>query len=127
MDRTQGVGVISHDEAIAWSLSGPMARASGVKRDLRKDFPYLCYEDNWDDQGAEAVKFSVPIARDGDVYSRFLIRAEEIRQAVKIIDQLIDNIPPGPTNVGVDSKAVKPPRPMSTAPSRASSSTSNSS
>jgi len=110
MDRTQGVGVISEQDAIAWSLSGPVARGSGVKRDLRKDFPYLCYADNWDGQGAEAVKFGVPIAHDGDVYSRFLVRLEELRQSVKIIDQLIDNIPGGPVNAGVDSKAVKPPK-----------------
>ena len=110
MDRTQGIGIISGDEATAWSMSGPLARASGVKRDLRKDMPYLCYADNWDGEGAEAVKFSVPIAQDGDVYSRFLVRAEEIKQAVKIIEQLIDNIPGGSPNVGVDSKAVKPPK-----------------
>ncbi len=108
MDRTQGIGVISGEEATAWSMSGPLARASGVKRDLRKDIPYLCYQDNWDGNGAEAVKFSVPIAHDGDVYSRFLVRAEEIKQSVKIIAQLIDNIPPGSPNIGVDSKAVKP-------------------
>ncbi len=108
MDRTQGIGVITGDEATAWSMSGPLARASGVKRDLRKDIPYLCYKDNWDGNGAEAVKFSVPIAHEGDVYSRFLVRAEEIKQSVKIIAQLIDIIPPGSPNIGVDSKAVKP-------------------
>lgn len=110
MDRTQGVGAISRDDAIAWSLSGPIARASGVKRDLRKDEPYLCYADNWDGQGAERVKFSVPIAEAGDVYARFVVRVEEIRQAIKIIDQLIDNIPQGPLDVFSDSKMVKPPK-----------------
>ncbi|GAB4385088.1 MAG: NADH dehydrogenase (quinone) subunit D [Phycisphaerales bacterium] len=110
MDRTQGVGVISREEAIAWSLSGPVARASGVRRDLRKDEPYLCYADNWDGQGAERVKFSVPIAETGDVYARFVVRLEEIRQAIRIIDQLIDNIPQGPINVFPDSKMVKPPK-----------------
>ncbi|MBK7403522.1 MAG: NADH-quinone oxidoreductase subunit D [Phycisphaerales bacterium] len=110
IERTQGVGVLSKEDAIAWSITGPLARASGVRRDLRKDFPYLCYADNWDGQGAEAVKFSVPVASEGDVYSRFLVRLEEIRQSVKIIDQLIDKIPGGPMNAGVDSKAVKPPK-----------------
>ncbi len=110
LDRTQGVGVLTHDEAIAWSATGPIARASGVRRDLRKDEPYLCYADNWDGQGAEAVKFSVPIASDGDVYARFLVRLEEIKQAIKIIDQLIDNIPSGPIDVFSDSKMVKPPK-----------------
>lgn len=110
LDRTQGVGVLTHDEAIAWSATGPIARASGVRRDLRKDEPYLCYADNWDGQGAEAVKFSVPIATDGDVYARFLVRLEEIKQSIKIIDQLIDNIPSGPIDVFSDSKMVKPPK-----------------
>jgi NADH-quinone oxidoreductase subunit D len=108
MDRTQGIGVFTREEAIAWSLSGPMARASGVKRDLRKDEPYLCYQDNWDGQGAEAVKFSVPLAYEGDAYCRFLVRVEEIRQSMKIIDQLIDNIPDGPIDAFADSKMVKP-------------------
>src|SRR5687768_87706 len=57
IDRTRGVGVMTREEAIAWSLSGPLARASGVKRDIRKDDPYLCFEDNWDGMGAKAVDF----------------------------------------------------------------------
>ncbi len=108
MDRTQGVGVMSKEDAIAWSMSGPIARASGVRRDIRKDEPYLCYQNNWDGEGAEPVKFSVPIATDGDVYCRFLVRLEEIKQARKIIDQLIDNIPDGPLDAFADSKMVKP-------------------
>ncbi len=107
-DRTQGIGVISHDDAIAWSLSGPLARASGVRRDLRKDEPYLCYAHNWDGQGAEAVTFKVPIATGGDVFSRFLVRVEEMKQSVAIIEQLIDRIPGGPMNVGDDGKLTKP-------------------
>ncbi len=108
MDRTQGIGVFTREEAIEWSLSGPVARGSGVKRDLRKDEPYLCYQDNWDGQGAEAVKFSVPLAYEGDAYCRFLVRVEEIKQSMKIIDQLIDNIPDGPIDAFADSKMVKP-------------------
>ncbi len=108
MDRAQGIGVFTKEEAIAWSLSGPMARASGVRRDLRKDEPYLCYQNNWDGQGAEAVKFSVPIATDGDAYARFLVRVEEIKQSRAIINQLIDNIPDGPIDAFADSKMVKP-------------------
>jgi len=108
MDRTQGIGIISKEDAINWSLSGPLARASGVRRDLRKDAPYLCYADNWDGQGAEAVKFSVPIATEGDVYNRFLVRLEEIRQSRDIINQLIDNIPGGPIDAFADSKMTKP-------------------
>ncbi len=111
MDRTQNVGVLTKEEAIAWAATGPVARASGVVRDVRKDDPYLCYQDNWDGQGAEAVRFSVPIAHDGDVYCRFLVRIEEIKQSISIVDQLIDNIPQGATNTFADSKAVKPDKP----------------
>jgi NADH-quinone oxidoreductase subunit D len=105
IDRLQGVGVVTAEEATAWSLTGPLARASGVRRDLRKDEPYLCYADNWDGEGAEAVKFSVPIASDGDCYSRYLVRLEELRQSAGIVDQLIDRIPAGPVNTYPDGKA----------------------
>jgi len=108
IDRTRGIGILSKEDAIAWSMSGPMARASGVKRDLRKDDPYLCYADNWDGQGAQAVKFQVPVATEGDVYARFLVRVEEIKQSVKIIEQLIDHIPGGPIDAFADSKMTKP-------------------
>lgn len=107
-DRTEGIGTISTEDAEAWSLSGPVARASGVKADLRKDEPYLCYADNWDGQGAEAVKFNVAIATTGDCFGRYLVRLEEIKQSVKIIEQLIDNIPGGPMNVGDDAGMTKP-------------------
>ncbi|MHC4429568.1 MAG: NADH-quinone oxidoreductase subunit D-related protein, partial [Planctomycetota bacterium] len=55
VDRLQGVGAISTEEAVAWSMTGPNARASGVRRDLRKDEPYLCFRPNWDGRGAEPV------------------------------------------------------------------------
>lgn len=111
IDRTRGVGHISKEDAIGWSLSGPVARASGVRRDLRKDEPYLCYKDNWNNDGAEAVKFSVPLSDEGDVYARFMVRLEEIKQAVRIIEQLIDNIPGGPIDVFADGKVTKPRKP----------------
>jgi NADH-quinone oxidoreductase subunit D len=111
IDRTRGIGVLSKEQAIAWSVSGPLARASGVRRDLRKDSPYLCYADNWDGQGAEAVKFKVPVCEDGDVYARFLVRIEEMKQSIAIIRQLIDEIPGGPLNAYDDSKMVKPDKP----------------
>lgn len=107
-DRTENIGQISREDAEAWSLSGPVARASGVRADLRKDEPYLCYADNWDGQGAEAVKFNVAIASTGDCFARFLVRLEEVKQAVKIIEQLIDNIPGGPMNVFDDAGMTKP-------------------
>ena len=98
VDRVQGIGTISKEEATAWSLTGPLARASGVTRDLRKDDPYLCFEDNWDGQGAQSVDFKVPIATTGDCLARYYVRLEEIRQSCHIISQLIDDIPGGPVN-----------------------------
>jgi NADH-quinone oxidoreductase subunit D len=110
IDRTRGIGYLSKEDAVAWSISGPVARASGVRRDLRKDEPYLCYAANWDARGAEPVKFSVPVSEEGDVYARFLVRLEEIRQSRAIVNQLIDRIPAGPVDAFADSKMVKPPK-----------------
>ncbi|HWB53986.1 MAG TPA: NADH-quinone oxidoreductase subunit D [Tepidisphaeraceae bacterium] len=110
VDRTKGIGQISRAEAISWSLTGPLARASGVPRDIRKDEPYLCYADNWDGQGTAAVKFDVPVMKTGDVYARYLVRLEECKQAMNIIRQLIDNIPGGPVNVSPEGKEVLPPK-----------------
>jgi len=110
IDRTRGVGAISRADAVAWSLSGPVARASGVRRDIRKDEPYLCYADNWDGRGAPAVEFKVPVMETGDCLARYLVRMEEMRQSAHIIRQLIDNIPPGPVNVSPEGKDVLPPK-----------------
>jgi NADH-quinone oxidoreductase subunit D len=109
-DRTEGVGTVTHDEAIAWSLSGPVARASGVRRDLRKDEPYLCYADNWDGLGTPGVKFKVPVSNGGDVYARYLVRCEELKQSRDIINQLIDNIPKSASNVEDEGKLHLPPK-----------------
>lgn len=108
IERTKGIGVIGHDDAINWSLTGPVARGSGVKRDLRKDEPYLCYAANWDGQGAAAVDFKVPIAYGGDVFARFLVRLEEVRQACRIIEQVVAMLPEGPINVGLDENLTLP-------------------
>jgi len=110
IDRVQDIGVVTAEEAAAWSLSGPLARASGIRRDLRKDMPYLCYKPNWDGQGAEPVQFSVPIATTGDCYARYLVRLEEIKQSCRIIDQLIDTIPGGPMDTNVEGKVRIPPK-----------------
>lgn len=110
LDRTRGVGAINKDDAIAWGLTGPMARSAGVRRDLRKDEPYLCFKDNWDGMGAKAVDFKVPVMETGDVLARYLVRGEEIRQSIHIIRQLIDNIPGGPVNVSPEGKEVLPPK-----------------
>jgi NADH-quinone oxidoreductase subunit D len=110
IDRTKGISSISAAEATAWSLTGPLARASGVRRDIRKDEPYLCFADNWDGQGAPAVEFKVPVMTTGDVYARYLVRLEEMKQSLHIIRQLIDNIPAGPVNVSPEGKDVLPPK-----------------
>ena len=104
IDRTSGVGTINHDDAIAWSLTGPIARASGVRRDLRKDEPYLCYAENWDGQGAAPVEFKVPVMAEGDVYCRYRVRLEEMKQSAEIIRQLIDRIPEGSVDTHPDEK-----------------------
>ncbi len=110
IDRTQGIGSISTAEALSWSLSGPVARASGVMRDVRKDDPYFCFENNWDGQGAAAVDFKVPLMQTGDVLARYLVRLEEMKQSIAIIRQLIDRIPGGPMNVSPEGKDVLPPK-----------------
>ena len=99
VDRTQGVGVLSREDALNGSASGPIARASGVTRDLRKDEPYLCYAD---------FDFHVCCAQSGDSYARYLVRMAEMRESLKIIEQLIDNIPAGPINVGIDERTTLP-------------------
>ena len=108
IERTKGIGYLSKDDAIDWGWTGPHARASGVRRDLRKDEPYLCYEDNWDGQGSSAVQFRVPITDGGDCYARYLLRLAEMQESVKIIMQLVDNIPTGPIDVFPDDKKTLP-------------------
>jgi NADH-quinone oxidoreductase subunit D len=84
--RTQGVGRISAEEAIAHGLTGPCLRASGVPWDIRKDIPYSSYED---------FEFDVPLSDQGDVYGRYLVRMQEIRQSVRIIEQALELLPAG--------------------------------
>ena len=106
LERTQGIGVLSRELAINLSCTGPIARASGVVRDLRKDEPYLAYRD-FDNL------FQVICASEGDSYARYLVRMEEIVddrgiESLKIIDAAIENLPAGGVNVVVESKAVFP-------------------
>src|SRR5688500_18766862 len=82
--RTVGLGVMSPEEAVNYGLSGPMLRASGVAYDVRRDFPYLDYE---------TYDFDVPIGTNGDVYDRYLVRMEEMRQSVRILEQAIARLP----------------------------------
>jgi NADH-quinone oxidoreductase subunit D len=99
IDRTRGIGVLSKEDAISWSCTGPVARASGVTRDLRKDEPYLAYKD---------LDFKVVCAKSGDCYARYLVRMDEMLESVNIVHQAIENLPSGPVNVDVDSKMVHP-------------------
>jgi len=98
IDRMADVGVITKESAIGWGLTGPNLRASGVARDLRKDSPYLGYEN---------YHFDVPIADEGDCYARYLVRMEEMRQSIRICAQVLDQMPAGPVNL-VDPKNVLP-------------------
>lgn len=98
--RTQGVGAMSGEDAINYSLSGPMLRASGVDYDVRKDRPYLGYE---------TYDFDVPVGEHGDVYDRYRIRLEEMYQSNRIILQALDRLEPGPINVD-DPRVILPPK-----------------
>jgi len=91
IDRTQGVGSISKEDAIAYGITGPNLRACGVDEDLRVSHPYLGYE---------KYEFDVPVGSHGDCYDRYLVRMEELRQSVRILNQVLDRLPPGPINVG---------------------------
>jgi NADH-quinone oxidoreductase subunit D len=98
--RTQGIGALTGAEAINYSLSGPMLRASGVPYDVRKDRPYLGYE---------SYDFEVPVGEHGDVYDRYLVRFEEMRQSARILEQALDRLPDGPINVD-DHRVILPPK-----------------
>jgi len=102
IDRTKGIGVLSKENAINFSATGPVARASGVVRDLRKDEPYLAYND---------FDFKVVCSQGGDCYARYLVRMQEMIESIKIIEQALENIPAGPLNVSVDSDVVLPAKP----------------
>ena len=100
MDRTQGIGVLSREEAINWSLSGPALRASGVNWDIRKSRPY---------SGYEKYGFDVPVYKGGDIYDRYRVRIEEMRQSREIINQAIQKLPTGDYKTP-DNKVSLPPR-----------------
>ena len=98
--RTQGIGVISKEDAIDWGLTGPSLRGSGVGLDLRRANPYTGYE---------TYDFDVPVENDGDVWSRFLVRMRELRESHKIVRQALERLKPGPIKADAP-KVVLPDR-----------------
>jgi NADH-quinone oxidoreductase subunit D len=98
LDRTKGIGTIGPDAALAWGLTGPSLRGSGVNWDIRKAMPY---------SGYETYEFEVPLGRNGDVYDRYLVRMREFRESIKIIHQALKKLPKGP--VMTDNRKVAPP------------------
>jgi NADH-quinone oxidoreductase subunit D len=99
VERTKGSGVLTKAEAISRCATGPVARASGVTRDLRKDAPYLAYSD---------FDFNVICSTDGDCFHRYLVRMDEMLESLKIIEQALENLPPGPVNVPMADRAILP-------------------
>jgi len=100
LERTQGIGLLSADDAIALGQSGPVLRGSGVDWDLRRAQPYLAYDQ---------VDFQVPVYAEGDVYARYRVRMEEMRESVRIVEQAMRRMPDGPW-ISDDRKVVLPPR-----------------
>jgi NADH-quinone oxidoreductase subunit D len=100
IERTRGVGVISKEQVMALGATGPIARASGVDWDLRRDMPYEAYGD---------VVFDVPVETEGDVYARYRVRMDEMRESLKIVRQLYDKMPDG-DHKNMDPKLTPPPR-----------------
>jgi NADH-quinone oxidoreductase subunit D len=99
IERTKGVGVLSKEDAINLSCTGPIARASGVVRDLRKDEPYLAYPD---------FDFKVICGQAGDCFARYMVRMLEMQESVKIIQQALENLPSGPINAEIAGKVTLP-------------------
>jgi len=100
LERTKGIGIISGSDCLRWGVGGPIARASGVDYDLRKARPY---------SGYEKYEFDIPTQQEGDIYARYLVRVEEMRQSVRIINQAMDKLPAGPVRSN-NRKYVPPPR-----------------
>jgi len=100
IDRTQGIGVITPEDALNYGCTGPTLRGSGVNWDIRKSMPYMGYEH---------YEFDIPLGEHGDVYDRFLVRMRELRESVKIINQAMKRLPKGPFRSN-NRKYVPPPR-----------------
>jgi NADH-quinone oxidoreductase subunit D len=100
LDRTRGIGVIDGETALAWGLTGASLRGSGVNFDVRKALPYCGYEE---------YEFEVPLGRNGDVYDRYLVRMQEFRQSLRILDQALNKLAQTKGPVMTDNRKVAPP------------------
>ena len=100
LDRLLGIGVLTKETALSYGVTGPILRASGVDWDLRKKRPYMGYEQ---------YDFNVPVRTEGDNYARYLVRVQEMREALKIVEQALDKLPMGPVRSN-NRKFVPPPR-----------------
>jgi NADH-quinone oxidoreductase subunit D len=100
IERLSGIGKISGEDAIAWGMSGSSLRGSGVAWDIRKANPYTGYDE---------VEFDIPVGSNGDVYDRYLVRIEEMRQSIRILNQALKDVPSGPVMTS-DRKIAPPPR-----------------
>jgi NADH-quinone oxidoreductase subunit D len=89
VERVQGVGVVTPEQAISWGFTGPCLRSTGVAYDVRKDYPYLVYQD---------LDWSVPVGHNGDNMDRYLVRMEEMEQSCRILEQCVARIPGGPVS-----------------------------
>jgi NADH-quinone oxidoreductase subunit D len=96
--RTKNVGFLSAEDAIAYGVTGPVLRASGVNYDVRKAYPYSSYEE---------FDFEIPLGTHGDIYDRYLVRLQEMRQSIRIVTQAIERLPEGP--IKVDAPQYVPP------------------
>ena len=100
LERTKGVGVLDPDDARRFGATGPIARASGIDWDLRRDMPYEAYA---------GLEFQVPVATEGDVHARYRVRMAEMRESVKLVEQLMESMPGGDYK-NMDPKLMPPPR-----------------
>jgi NADH-quinone oxidoreductase subunit D len=99
--RSRGIGIMTAEQAIDWGFSGPMLRASGVRHDLRRAEPYSIYD---------RLEFDIPVGDRGDVYDRYMVRLEEMRQSARIVDQCLDQMPKdGPIVAPGLKRVLQPP------------------
>ncbi len=97
VDRLKDIGIITQEKALAYGITGPFLRSTGVDYDVRKNFPYLVYD---------RFNFEIPVGERGDNYDRYLCRMEEMEQSLRIVEQALDQIPPGPVLLDMEGKVI---------------------